>query len=178
MKTFDEVFATLPDGWLSEGEARLLWDWALKTEGPILEVGCFKGRSTCLLAALGRPVTCVDPFSDFSTEDPSGEQTVQVFAANLLARGLCETVTLERKKIEDWTPTERYGFVYLDGDHTYSGTKNQILKALTTWAGVIAIHDVNNSGEGKEVKRAALELLGMWNDRVERLAVWNRGGKV
>jgi len=170
-KSFDEVFDTLPAaGWLSEDEAKLLWSMAEQTEGPILEVGCFRGRSTVLLAAFGRPVCCVDPFDNFST-DFTGDQIRDMFLMNLEARGIRDVI-LYRTKIEDWEPTGTFGLTYLDGDHTYQGTLDQIEVALKCRPTVIAIHDVNDSGGGLEVKRAAVELLGAWDERVERLAVW------
>jgi hypothetical protein len=61
---------------------------------------------------------------------------------------------------------------YLDGDHTYQGTYNQIKVAQRCLPSIIAIHDVNDNGGGKMIKEAALSLLGPWNERVERLAVW------
>lgn len=178
--TFEEVYETLPgDGWLTRSEAELLWNSALGCLGPILEVGCYKGRSTCLLAALGRPVYAVDPFDGF-TEDHTGDEIFKAFMTNLSSRHL-HNVLLSRKSVEEWYAPEgvTIRFAYLDGDHTRQGTLNQISKALHAGARVIAIHDVNDSGGGLQVKEAALKLLGPWKERVERLAVWDlRTGKL
>jgi hypothetical protein len=195
--TFDELYESLPaDGWLTRPEAALLWEVARTADGPILEVGCYHGRSTCLLAAAGRPVYTVDPFDGFSTEDVDGTKTFRAFMANLRSRGiepfitggkadpaaaypLGQAVTLFPYKIEDWDPlrlTPRpAGLAYLDGDHTYQGTLNQLAAALLVRARVIAAHDVNDTGDGVEVKRALVEALGLWDERAERLAVWRRG---
>ena len=176
MKTFEEVYATLPgNGWLSEDEARLLWLCCQKTDGAILEVGCYQGRSTVLLASFGRSVYAIDPFAGFNVEDLSGERTFQAFISNMASRGITNVI-LTRKRIEDCYPILRskFGFAYLDGDHTYKGTREQVAAALTLNASIIAIHDVNDYGDGLEVKRAAIEMLGPWDERVERLAVWRR----
>lgn len=166
-----ELFDSLPgDGWLSENEARMLHRWASASKGAILEVGCFKGRSTVLLASFERPTYCVDPFSGFSTDDPDGNGIADQWRANVLGRGI-QSVTLFRQRIEDWEPKD-VGLAYLDGDHTYEGTRAQIAKALDCRPSAILIHDVNDSGGGFEVKRAALEALGPWEERVERLAGW------
>lgn len=174
-KTFDEVYVQLPgNGWLTEDEARLLWLCCEKTDGPILEVGCFEGRSTCLLASFGREVHSVDPFKGFSTEDPDGSKAHRAFVDNVLGRNL-HNVTLHKMRVEDWEPDhdlEQIGLAYLDGDHTYDGTVEQIKKALTLKPAVIAIHDVNDSGGGAEIKRAALSMLGPWDLRAGRLAAW------
>ncbi len=183
---FDALFDSLPDGWLSKPEAEVLWKWVNLTEGPILEVGCYKGRSTILLAATGRAVCTVDPFNNFDSDDPGGMRIYREFYANVLERGVSiavtgegddgpapSGVTLWRQRIEDWAPRP-IGFAYLDGDHTFDGTVAQVRTALACGASVIAAHDVNDRGEGKVVKRACLAHLGPWTERVERLAVWDR----
>lgn len=174
MKTFEEVYETLPTtGWLSLEEARLLYKCCAETNGNILEVGCYHGRSTVLLASFGRIVYAVDPFNGFDSDDMEGVKTQIRFNQNLDERGI-ENVNVIPYGIEE-VPTESLediGLAYLDGDHTYKGTRNQINAALEARAKVIAIHDVNDSGDGVEIKRAALELLGPWYERVERLAVW------
>lgn len=194
-KTFEEVYATLPDrGWLSEAEARLLWDEAAGTTGPILEVGCYYGRSTVLLAGLGRPMYCVDPFIGFDVDDPTGEGTHRGFLANMDTRGirvlefpnqmgLIEInvhrlprvqVQLFKMKVEDWTP-RAVGFAYLDGDHTKQGTLNQLYKALAGNPQGLAVHDVSDGGEGTVIRDACLSVFGRsWDAKVERLAVWKQ----
>jgi hypothetical protein len=169
--TFEESYETLPgNGWLLKEEAELLWRSAMSCEGPILEVGCYQGRSTVLLAATGRTVYAVDPFTDFDNTVP-GDKLYEILLKNLEERGI-KNVQVFRLRIEDWEPIRHANFAYLDGDHSYNGTKEQIFAALWAGARVIAVHDVNDTGEGTEVKRAALELLGPWKERVERLAVW------
>lgn len=48
-------------GWLSEIDAKILWHFCSKSQGPILEVGSFLGKSSVLLSCLG-DVTCIDPW--------------------------------------------------------------------------------------------------------------------
>ncbi len=168
---FDFIFDHIPgDGWLSRPEAELLWRVASETTGPILEVGCHRGRSTCLLGALGRPVYAVDPF-DGTFHGEGANSDYSTLLKNLDSRRL-SNVEVFRQKIEDWTPL-RAGFCYLDGDHTYQGTVSQIKKALLCDPAVVAMHDVTDGhSAGKEVTRAALRFLGPWDVRVERMAVW------
>lgn len=169
--TFEEVYEQIPgNGWLSRGEAELLWRVATACEGEILEVGCYQGRSTCLLASTGRPVYAVDPFADFDDSDKTGDKTEALFLENIHSRGLVN-VQLFRMPIMLWE-TRPVGLAYLDGDHTYFGTIEQINVARLCKPSVIAIHDVNDSGDGLDIQRAAVRLLGPWQERVERLAVW------
>jgi len=171
MKTFEEVFESLPgNGWLTEGEARLLWAFAGQFEGSILEVGCYEGRSTVLLANLGRTLWCVDPFDGFA-DGRTGEEVHDKWFANVYGRNMTD-VHLVRLKIEDWLYPIPVKFAYLDGDHTAEGTRKQIEVALSCGAEGITIHDVNDSGGGLPIKEVALEMLGPWESRVERLATW------
>jgi hypothetical protein len=152
-KTFEEVYETLPgDGWLFKSEAELLWNAANATQGDILEVGCYKGRSTVLLASLGRLVHCVDPFDGFDS-DLSGDDIIKIFWQNITSRGLDKNIIIYRNKVEIWT-NRSIGFAYLDGDHTYEGTIRQINKAVMCGAQSFCIHDYATSGGGREVLRA------------------------
>lgn len=172
MNSFDEVYETLPsNGWLSKDEAYLLWKWANVVSGAILEIGSYQGRSTVLLAAADRMVYAVDPFDGFC-EEHSGDEICKCFRDNLSERKIYNVVSY-RQKIEDWN-IRPVGFAYLDGDHTPQGTRNQIEVAVKCGAEIIAIHDVNDSGDGKLIKEVALQMLGNWTERVERLAVWDR----
>ena len=171
--TFDAVYETLPaQGWLTRAEAELLWQEAARTEGCVLEVGCYCGRSTVLLASLGRPVYAVDPLDGFD-DDLTGDEVEAVLRRNLRERKI-RNVELFRVPVLDWEPRP-VGFAYLDGPHDFQGTLDQIEKALACGPQAIGVHDVNDHGEGLDIKRAAVELLGAWHERVERLAVWRLG---
>lgn len=136
-----------------------------------LEVGCYQGRSTILLSRSCGFVYAVDPFKGFSSDDPTGEQTYLQFRKNLDDRGITN-VHLTQCRVEEWRPRD-VDFAYLDGDHTPDGTERQINIAKLCAARVIAIHDVNDDGEGQLIKETALEMLGFWDHRVGRLAVWD-----
>lgn len=171
-------------GWLTIEEALLLVSYAEKTEGPMVEVGSYQGRSAMLLAQLEdtefigglihRRLYCIDPWDDEFSTDMTGDQLFSAFRRNLynLSGVTHVDVVSMRMRIEDWTPDRSYEFLYLDGSHTYKGTIAQIDKALLCKPKVIAMHDVNDEGGGAEVKRAALERLGPWKERMGRLAVW------
>lgn len=172
---FEEVFYNLPGhGWLNHNEAECLVRWASTTKGAMVEVGSYQGRSAVLLAQLEeankqpRTLYCVDPWDDLFSTDLKGEEIYERFLANTSGMPVIPV----RTRVEDCQPI-RAEFVYLDGDHSYEGTLAQILFAKSCSAKVIAIHDVDNTGGGAEVKRAALRELGKWNEKVGRLAVWS-----
>src|SRR3990167_10503389 len=145
---FSHLYNSLPVGWLDIEEALLLYEYARRTEGDILEICSFKGRSTTLLASLGRTIHAVDPFDNFDEGVP-GDDIEKVFKENT---SRFENVVLYRMRGEDWEPRP-VGFAYLDGDHTYEGTVAQIKKALECNPQIIPDLDVNNSGVGVESKK-------------------------
>ncbi len=174
---FRAVFDKLPThGWLTLDEALMLVDWASRTEGPMVEIGSYHGRSAVLLASMDAPekrrhLTCVDSWDTEFSKPTSGAAVFADFEANLRAAKVSHLVTPVISRVEDWTPTPA-GFVYCDGDHSYQGTRDQLIKALECKPDVICAHDVNDKGGGIEIKKACLELLGPWDERVNRLAAW------
>lgn len=149
----EELWASIPgNGWLQREEAELLMQIAESTKGPLLEIGCYYGRSTCLLASLNRPVYAVDPFYNFDTADPSGDTICAEFQNNLQERNL-HNVELFRCKCEVWK-TRPVEFAYLDGDHTKAGTTCQIGVARACGAKELCLHDYDTRGGGLEIARA------------------------
>lgn len=184
---FRKAWAGLPsNGWLDLEEALLLVEAAEMTSGPMVEIGTYYGRSAVLLAQLKdegpdefgcsklpRTLYCVDPWEDCGEfkfgPNVTGDEVFEAFLNNI--KGL--PIIYVRTRVEDWVPPPvLFEFWYLDGDHTYQGTRRQINTALANGARVIAVHDVNDDGGGVVVKRACLELLGPWKERVGHLAVW------
>lgn len=170
---FAKLFDSLPGtGWLTEGEAQFLYSLPISEieKKDCLEVGCYHGRSSVLLASIFRWVHCVDPFFGFDSKDPKGDHAKKKHSQNMTERGL-NNYTLYVEPIEEWLPQPVH-FAYLDGDHTYDGTVRQIKAAMAARAKVIAIHDVNDKGEGAMVKDAAVKILGRWHSRCERIGLW------
>lgn len=174
MKTFREIWSTIPGtGWLNRSEGLLLWNTAYKSPGPILEVGCYQGKSTVLLASLGRTVYSVDPLDDFDS-GLSGDEIEARLLDNLVSRKI-DNVVFYRLSIKDWaakflsTGAPVVGFAYLDGDHTYEGTVEQIRIAILAGAKNLCIHDYEDKGDGLEVKRAVRDEKLHIVNRVERM---------
>ena len=161
--TFEESWLRLSlphhvNGWLTEEEGKLLYATAARTEGPILEVGTYHGRSLILLAGLGRPIYSVDPFAGFDDTDPSGDATFAKLWDNLIARDV-RNVFQFRMPVEAWMP-HPCGFAYLDGDHTCQGTLNQIAAARACGVELMCLHDYEDAGGGKEIV-AAVKQAGL-----------------
>lgn len=171
---FEDVYQTIPgNGWLTETEARLLWDSAKVSDvgvGEGLEVGCYKGRSACLLAPLFETLHCVDPFKEFDSDDPFGGRTMKVFQDNLRERGV-RNCLLRPYRIEEINVMPPVRFAYLDGDHTYEGTLRQVLAAVRFGAKTFCVHDYAESGDGLAVKKALIDLQIPVVKVVERMAL-------
>jgi hypothetical protein len=117
---FDEVwpFASGIDGWLTEAQARVLYD-AARAVAPetVVEIGSHLGRSTVVLAATGAAVTAVDPFpGDWRYGRPDTEQR---FRSHLAHAGVSSRVSVNvatsRAVRETWDRPVR--MVYVDGKH-------------------------------------------------------------
>ncbi|HEX8082225.1 MAG TPA: class I SAM-dependent methyltransferase [Jatrophihabitans sp.] len=122
---FETVFGQVREigGWLTQAQARALWDEARPVPAGdlIVEIGSHQGRSTVVLAAAApqAKVIAIDPFVDGAMF--GGLATRDRFQANLERTGLAGRVELRQAKStqlrRSWT--EPIGFLYIDGKHDY-----------------------------------------------------------
>jgi hypothetical protein len=149
-------------GFLTEREARFLALVAAcaPAAGTILEIGSYKGKSTVGLASIAQryglgPVVAVDPHSAPAVTDyghGSQHSSWDEFHASLQRAGVERSVEAHRAYSRDlavgWTRPLR--FLWIDGDHTYKGAKEDIdlfRKHLAPGA-IVALHDVLHTFEG------------------------------
>ena len=140
------------DGWLTEQQARLLWDCAraLPDGAHVLEIGSHQGRSTTVLASAigdraGR-VTAIDPFDD--TLPPGHEVAKQSFEEHLCSAGVRDLVNLLTDFSTRLRPgwTEPIDLLYIDGEHGYHTVKDDLLWADHVPPGAtVLIHDAFSS---------------------------------
>ncbi len=150
-------------GHLSEHEVRFLGLCAMTLPpelGEVLEIGCFKGKSTTLLAksvalAGGHRVVAVDPLNFPSVTDPEHSQPENLpaeFRATLEANGIQDRVEFHQMTSQALAPNwdRPLRLLWIDGDHTYAGAMSDVelfAKHLATGA-IIAIHDVLHGCDG------------------------------
>jgi len=154
-------------GYLLENEARFLGFLAACTpaKGRIVEIGSFKGRSTVMLAkvaahyGLGQ-VVAIDPhnFNLSEREEVALEASVRPastkgdFLKSLRAAGVTEQVEIHHALSKDVSSSwkELIRLLWIDGDHTYRGAKDDFdgFAPHVKPGGVIALHDALNAFSG------------------------------
>jgi SAM-dependent methyltransferase len=119
--------------------------------GDILEIGCYYGRSTCVLAKClraGERLVVCDTFDLDTGEKYAEVPTIGVVAQAI--RSFVPTVTpaqldLRRCKSEqlELAPTDRFRFVHVDGAHEQDVALHDIRLAASHLAegGIIAVDD-------------------------------------
>lgn len=128
------------EGWLALDEAALLYALAREvTDGCIVEVGSYRGRSTTALAlgsAAGHdlPVYAVEPHEPFTGPlgGEFGPEDRAAFYRTMLDAGCYERVRLVNLSSEVVAPGWRLpvGLLWIDGDHRYEG----VSRDATVWA--------------------------------------------
>lgn len=157
---FEEVVPV--EGFLTPREMRFLMLLAAvpTAEGEILEIGSFKGKSTILLAksaALGDGaiINAVDPMTAPCETDPDlkgDESSLADFTRNIEEHGVKERVVLHQMLASELARTwdKPLRLLWIDGDHTYPGTKSDFEGFAPHLAdnGIVAFHDVLHAFEG------------------------------
>lgn len=151
-------------GWLTPNQERWLFETAylLPDSSAIVEIGSFKGRSTCCLASACRGtqkrVYAVDTFcgndSDFGYQDFFAD-----FAGNMARVRLSKYVHPIRGKSPDAAKNWNIPIhmLFIDGSHEYSDVLAdfELFFPHVVPGGIIAFHDVNEGWPGP---------LRVWNE--------------
>ncbi|MDQ1738526.1 MAG: hypothetical protein QOE53_178 [Pseudonocardiales bacterium] len=149
---FETVFGQVREigGWLTEAQARTLWDEARRVPagGLIVEIGSHQGRSTVVLAAAApqAKVIAIDPFVGGAMF--GGLATRDRFEANLVRAGLVEQVELRQARSTELRPswTEPVSFLYIDGKHDYWTLSDDLRwSEFLPDGGRLCIHDAYSS---------------------------------
>jgi SAM-dependent methyltransferase len=191
---FEDTLAGLRgvEGWLSDDQARRLWDRAREVPdgGRIVEIGSYRGRSAIVLArAAGRGVRviAIDPHAgndrgpqQIEGSSEEGEADNRAFRANLERAGIADAVVHVRRMSSDALaevegPVE---LLYVDGAHRYGPARDDIARwgARVAPGGTLLVHDAFSS---IGVTLAFLRLLFLGRDfayagRTRSLAEYRR----
>jgi predicted O-methyltransferase YrrM len=145
------------DGWMSEGQGRMLFDAARRCPegGRIVEIGSFRGRSTIVLAMAAAPgveVVAIDPHAgnDRGPRELEGyvaeaQSDRAVFQANLARAGVADRVR-HVAAFSDAAHDAVHGpieVLYVDGAHRYAPARADLRDwgAKVAPGGTMLIHD-------------------------------------
>jgi hypothetical protein len=147
--------ASAVPGFLSELEFRTLalLAYCAPRDGVIVEIGSFKGKSTLALASVARqyglgPVVSIDPHSAPSVTDPDLQgkaSSFDDFVTTIRTAKLEQQVETHRafshEVAADWN--RRIRMLWIDGDHTYKGTKADfdLFSLYLADNATVALHD-------------------------------------
>jgi predicted O-methyltransferase YrrM len=129
-------------GYLFDKEGQLLYDLARQSQGPIVEIGSYHGKSTVWLAYGAR----AGSGAHIHAIDPHLRQSEAPLRANLERLGLADQVTIvtntSADAVKDWNQGE-IGMLWIDGSHRY----DDVAVDVAEWGrflrpgGFIALHD-------------------------------------
>jgi predicted O-methyltransferase YrrM len=180
------------EGWLSDGQARRLWDAAARVRAParIVEIGSFRGRSTIVLrraAEEGVEVVAVDPHGggdrgpqEFTPDAIRGDEDNRVFNANLERAGVAGGIRhVRRMSHEALSEVEGpFDLLYVDGAHRYGPARADIEQwgARVPPGGTLLVHDTYNATGVMLAQLRLLFLSGRWRyvGRTRSLAEYRR----
>ena len=158
-------FAARTRGWLTHGEAELLYrlSAAACVFGRVVELGSYCGRSSIVLAAglagaSSDPLVCVDTFRGSAEHQPGRRHfhpetlvdgvvdTQPAFVRNVQQAGLLERIAVMRLSTLDAAAhlSGSIGLLFVDADHDYEAVRGD----LRAWSpriiddGWVVIHDV------------------------------------
>lgn len=153
-------------------------------DGVAVNVGCYRGLSTIVLAST-RETYAVDPFEDMflsSPVYPDGHyytaDNLDYFKANIEKMGVADRVHLLRNKSEDEARRWRkpVSVVLLDFDPVHMAPSMPAWGRFVVEGGYLIAHDINEPPVAEGL--AALETAGGWARvaTVDLLAVYQRTG--
>ena len=201
MTSFEEALASVAgvEGWLSDGQARRLWNCAraVPPGGRVVEIGSFRGRSAIVLAravdsagAGGRPeVVAIDPHAgndrgpqEIHGSIDEGEADNRAFASNLARAGVTGAVRHVRLPSQEALGDVEgpIDLLYVDGAHRLGPATDDIRRwgARVRPGGRMLVHD-SFSSIGVTLALLRLLLLGgefVYAGRERSLAEYRRVG--
>jgi hypothetical protein len=183
------------EGWLSEGQARRLFERAASVppSGRIVEIGSYRGRSAIVLAAAagsaGVEIVAIDPHAgndrgpqEIHGTASEGDADNEAFLGNLARAGVSDAVRHVRLPSQDALGAVEgpIDLLYVDGAHRLAPAMNDIARwgARVRPGGSLFVHD---SFSSVGVTLALLRLLALGRDfvyvgRERSLAEYRRVG--
>jgi predicted O-methyltransferase YrrM len=192
--SFADAFARAKgiQGWMSEAQARRLWDAALRVPpgGLLVEIGSFHGRSAIVMAsalAEGARFVAIDPHGggdrgpqEIHAEAKRGDEDHIAFNRNIRAAGVesrIEHVRLMSSEAYD-TVEGTIDVLYVDGAHRFGPAREDIVEwgDRVREGGTMLVHDSFSSVGVTLATLASLTFGSRWHyvGRTSSLAEYRR----
>jgi predicted O-methyltransferase YrrM len=192
--SFEDAFAAARpvEGWLTEGQARRLWDSArsVPAGGLVVEIGSFRARSAIVLASAladGARLVAIDPHAggdrgpqEIEAEGARGEADHRAFNANLRAAGVAERVEHVRLSSSDALESVDgpVDVLYVDGAHRFGPAREDIVRwgGRVRDGGTMLVHDSFSSIGVTLATLTSVSFGGNWRyaGRTRSLAEYRR----
>ena len=149
------------EGWMTDAQARRLWDRAgeLRAPATIVEIGSYRGRSAIVLAraaADGVAVVAIDPHAgndrgprEIHGTVAEGQSDHEAFLANLAGAGVAGRVRHVRRPSQEalGDVDGDVDLLYVDGAHRYVPARADLARwgARVRPGGTLLVHDAFSS---------------------------------
>jgi predicted O-methyltransferase YrrM len=191
---FDAAFgrARSIEGWLTEEQARRLWEaaWRVPPGGLVVEIGSFRGRSATVMASAltgSARLVAIDPHAggdrgpqEIAAEADRGDADNSAFNENLRAAGVAERVEHVRLMSSDahGAVGGEIDVLYVDGAHRFAPARDDIVRwgARVREGGTMLVHDSFSSIGVTLATLTSLTFSGDWRyvGRTSSLAEYRR----
>ena len=139
-----ELVESIP-GWMLPGDAEKLYELALQTAGPVLEIGTYRGRSTVLMGLAGQASGRETLIYSIDVERPAlraGRRAAEM-------HGVADRIVFVHGTLAGFArayPHVRPALTFVDGDHSMEGASRDIarLRGIVPRGGLILFHDYDD----------------------------------
>ncbi|MEA2159155.1 MAG: hypothetical protein QOD66_1535 [Solirubrobacteraceae bacterium] len=150
-------------GWMEPGDAEKLYELALATRGPILEVGTYHGKSAVLMARAVKDAGSAALLYTLEVD----KAAIRAARTHAEAHQVADVIVFVRGTLNAFAranPRFRPMLTFIDGDHRRAGVEADlaVLARLVPSGGVLLFHDftdpLNDDPQCEEIKvRPAIE---------------------
>lgn len=173
------------EGVLAASEGEFLSQMAALSEGVILEIGSYKGRSTCYIASSTESkVVALDlwdlreagfkPSKRVAMRGFYKPETYEIFKKNIRRKGLANVTPVKGDSKEVgkiWNIP--LGMLWIDGDHSYAGVLSDYLlfSGFVKPGGFLVFHDFVIEDVRRVIETHVIP-SGLWEDYKMVETVW------
>jgi len=146
--TFDEIFDSIKDipGWMGFEDCEVLHKYASKVKGTIVEIGCYAGRSTTLLA-LSSPKSEITTIDSMAMGNVEGElmENIKGLRVDFIRKHSSEAGA-------EWI--QPIDLLFIDGDHSFKQVMEDIelFVPCVRSGSYVLFHDYNTECHGRGLR--------------------------